>query len=1298
MTENQTQAEQVKKPTRRPIWKRLGIAIFSLLLLLAILVYTLLYTSLGMKVTTYALNKWLPELKIAQLDGTLHDFTLKGFDLELPGVSVKIDDAALSLSGLCLLKVQACIEQFNANGVNVMINTNQLSPSEPEAESQSVLAERSLIKMPLPIKLNATHLTRVKVQVDDMQFGLSDFQGNAKWIAEKLYVYPSIAQNLSAIFADNPAPNNHIAQTSSNVAQPDVPINQLINNIFNQPLITTLPQVSIPLDINVESLTGDNWFLHIAGDDYHFRHVIIKNNMENNHIMVERVETDAQTPYATGHVIVNGDMVLGDDWPLSANVNIKTAQDQLTGQFSGKLLGELATQSKITGINQANIKASINFIEKYMPVKIDTTGKHLQWPLNGKPQYQLNDFTIKTSGSVQQYQLTLKGAFKGENLPDTLFDVLGNGTTEMAHFDHAIAKFPQGEINLNGQMSWVNALKWDLLVKINHVDLTKELPAYPIKLTGDIQTSGTFGSDKSGNDKWQIDISKLQLKGNIKRAEFTSTGALSANSDHLISANKLAIIWGKNEVNLNGSTEKGNLTSQLKLNNLALLLNEIQGAINGEIKMNGTLTKPTVDANLAITNFTWQDISINRANLIAALHYQDQLSGKISFVGQHMEVPNLTINNANIELTGNENSHTLTVDINGVPVSLKSTLTGHLDNDHKKWTGAIPETVLFTDNPIAANSTSDKKTAATQNSWRLAKTLPLSYDLDKQTATIGAHCWLNSAANSNASICLDQPFTDAANHETTLSLNHIDLATLPLPNDGETKLAGKIDGKATIRATADSKIPTIKLNITSHDVYIKQMLASQTLPIPFDIFNIHFDMNERQAKLDWNFSLKDLGNVTGNLIIDDPTGQKRLNGRLVIDNLALALLNPLLESDEYAKGSINGNVKFAGTLLDPYITGAIELKQSEIKASQLPADIKSAIMTIEFHGKSSTLRGILTTKAGDINIDGKASWRTINDWRASLTVKGAAMEVSLPPMIVMTVIPDIKIEANPKELSLQGKVDIPKGKITVETMPPSTVDVSSDEVMLDKNHQEVKPDQLGMNIKTDLIITIGNKVLVDAFGLKASLTGNLQVLQENKGLEVHGQIVVPQGRFRAYGQDLIIRKGEITFAGPADQPALDVEAIRNPESMDGTVTAGIRVTGTADDPKIEIFSDPAMSQQEALSYLLRGQGLDSGEQSDNDMMTAMLVGLGTAKSGQFIGDVGSLFGIKNLTLDTQGAGNSSKVVVSGYLLPNLQLKYGVGIFDSLATFTLRYRLMPRLYLEAASGLAQTLDLIYQLEF
>ena len=97
-------------------------------------------------------------------------------------------------------------------------------------------------------------------------------------------------------------------------------------------------------------------------------------------------------------------------------------------------------------------------------------------------------------------------------------------------------------------------------------------------------------------------------------------------------------------------------------------------------------------------------------------------------------------------------------------------------------------------------------------------------------------------------------------------------------------------------------------------------------------------------------------------------------------------------------------------------------------------------------------------------------------------------------------------------------------------------------------------------------------------------------------------------------------------------------------------------------------------------------------------MTSMLIGLGATTGNGIVGEIGDTLGIKGLGLDTTGVGENSQVVVSGYVLPGLQVKYGVGIFDSLATLTLRYRLMPRLYLEAVSSVDQALDLLYRFDF
>jgi translocation and assembly module TamB len=125
-------------------------------------------------------------------------------------------------------------------------------------------------------------------------------------------------------------------------------------------------------------------------------------------------------------------------------------------------------------------------------------------------------------------------------------------------------------------------------------------------------------------------------------------------------------------------------------------------------------------------------------------------------------------------------------------------------------------------------------------------------------------------------------------------------------------------------------------------------------------------------------------------------------------------------------------------------------------------------------------------------------------------------------------------------------------------VPESAVGVSSDEVMLDKNLQPITaerryPDQQQPD-------DVGNNVRLDAFGLKARLTGDLW--RRTTGAGPNGQINIPEGRFHAYGQDLIVRKGELLFSGPPDQPLLNIEAIRNPDATERRRDRRRRVTGS----------------------------------------------------------------------------------------------------------------------------------------
>lgn len=1266
--------KKIKRIKQIRRWKKRSLAVLFTSVFLIVFLMVLMYTSLGVKLITTVLEKVMPEIQIEQVHGTLYDLKLDGFSMKLDGVDVKIDQAELSLSGLCLIQGKICVKNLAAQNVLVNIHTDQFAVDDNNTE-QPIVTERSVIDMPLPIDLRQVDFANVVVNVDDMHFALSSFKGKANWVNEKIYIFPTTIMDIEAIFPDQPSTT--VAKTSSN---DDLSISQTINDIFNKPLITTLPTVNIPLDIYISSLKGNNWLLHIAGEDFRFNNIAIEGSTENNIINAKLVQTSAITPYVNADISVKGKVILGDDWPINADIKVKTAATknqvatEISSKIAGKLLGKLAADMQISGFNQADISTKIDFVETYMPITAKITGTKIQWPISGNADYLLKNFDVDLSGSVKDYHLNVKGDFYGDGLPTVLLNMQTDGSNDGINIKSLTAKLPQGEVTTSGTVNWVNALQWTAAVNFNKIDLTKEIPNYPILLNGQVKTDGSFSPTS-----WVANLSDMQLSGNINQAPLNASGSLAITSSQFISANKFNIKWGSNSIDVNGSTKQEDFVAALNLTELSVIQPDLKGNITGHLNVHGSINQPMIKTNLLVKSFAWQDILLNEAQLTGNIEYTNLLKGRIEVKAKNFEMPNVTVDNADIVFSGDEKKHLLTINSEGKPVSTTIKLDGHLNKERTIWQGSLFEAVF------AFNES---------NRWQINKPIQLKYNLSSQQGSVTAHCWVNGRSK----MCLDKNVIISDHGEASITLSDIDLTLFEIINQGDTKIAGTVHGNASIKWSPQQKIPSIIANIESKDVYVSQQIASQTLPIPFDLFVIKANINDQQAKLDWNFSLKDLGGFSGNIKVDSPTNQKILSGKLIVDQLSLSIINPLLNSNEHASGAINGNLKFSGTLQDPYIVGNIGIDHSEIKTTQLPVDINSIMMDINFKGKSSVLKGQMNTKAGVVDIAGAADWQDIQRWNAYVTVKGAAIEVSVPPMLTMSVIPDIRVEADQDQIDLTGKISIPTAKIKVESLPPSTVDVSSDEVMLDANLQEIEPQSSVMKINTKVFVSLGDKVSIDAFGLVARLSGGVYVTQTNKGLTVNGQINIPQGRFKAYGQDLIVRKGEIIFAGPADQPRLNIEAIRNPESIENNVVAGIRVTGLADDPKAEVFSEPTMSQQEALSYLLRGQGLESGDQSENDMMTALLIGLGTAQGGQFIGSLGDTVGIKNLSLDTQGVGDSQKVVVSGYILPNLQLKYGVGIFDALATFTLRYRLLPRLYLEAVSGVEQTVDLIYQFEF
>ncbi|URG53463.1 translocation/assembly module TamB [Pectobacterium quasiaquaticum] len=1328
--ENVAQDNAPPTPARKGRWwKKVGIGLVAFLLLLVVGVGLLVGTTPGLHLLLNTAARVVPGLDIASVSGGWRDLTLKNVSYEMPGVTVKIDEFHLSLALGCLRKSQLCINDLSANRIDVVVDSTALSvAAEPPPPSTPVTE----ISTPFPISLRQLTLSNVQVTVDDTAISLGEFRTGMQWKGRALTLLPTKISALLVALPKTPvdvledgkvtaaemasvvketvqsvretaeqgtsqtlhidnalAANNTVAaattmtptaltsktdSTSDKLAVPEQPLVERLSELFSKPLLPDLPQFTLPLDLNIVEIHGEQ--LRLTGDqDILINNLFLQASTQQQHWRLDKLVV--QSPQ--GGLNVRGEATLSDSWPVSLTANGVLNVDPLKGEklkltVDGGLREQLNVALNLSGPQRAQLELQTQLAEAGLPLALTLQTERVRWPLTGATQYQADNVKLRFNGKATDYALSLHGDLSGAEIPPATLLLDGKGSEQQFTLSRLRLAALQGNADLSALIDWSKAISWRSELVLNGINTAKQWPEWPAKVDGKITTRGSvYGGS------WQLQVPELRLDGNVKANKLTARGELRGNAAGQWTIPALNLALGRNQLNVKGDlSDKWQLDADINAPSLDGILPGLAGRAIGALKLRGNLREPQMLADITASGLRWQAMAISSVRVEGDVRAEQQIQGKLTVRLEALkQEEGLNIALLTLDASGNEKQHQLRLNMQGEPIAGQLALSGSFDRQEQRWRGTLNNTRF--DTPVGE--------------WRLTQDMALDYLNAQQKITIGTHCW----RNPNAELCVPKAIEAGPSGQASIRLNRFDLAMLKPFLTADTVLAGTFTGGADISWQAGQGLPQAKVSLVGNGVSVRQQMRGNTLPIDFDTFTLNAGLDRGRAQLGWLMAIRENGRFSGDIQVTDPRGRRNLGGSVTINTISLALLNPALSKGEKAAGILNANLRLAGNAARPQLFGQMVLERVDIDGNWMPVDLTNGRLAVNFSGMSSTLQGFLKTDNGQLNLGGNADWSRPGAWRARIAAKGQKLRVTIPPMARLDVSPDMVFEATPQLFALNGSVSIPWARIMVKDMPESAVAVSSDEVMLDAQRQPPKKVSAAIPINSNLTIRIGNDVQLDAFGLAARLQGDLKMVQDERGLGLNGQIDIPSGRFKAYGQDLIVRKGLILFSGPPDQPILNIEAIRNPDNTANDVIAGVRVTGMATTPKLEVFSDPAMSQQEALSYLLRGQGLDSGG-ADSSAMTSMLVGLGVAQSGQVVGKIGEAFGVSNLALDTQGVGDNSQVVVSGYVLPGLQVKYGVGIFDSLATLTLRYRLMPKLYLEAVSGISQALDVLYQFEF
>ncbi|MYL25610.1 MULTISPECIES: translocation/assembly module TamB domain-containing protein [Halomonadaceae] len=459
--------------------------------------------------------------------------------------------------------------------------------------------------------------------------------------------------------------------------------------------------------------------------------------------------------------------------------------------------------------------------------------------------------------------------------------------------------------------------------------------------------------------------------------------------------------------------------------------------------------------------------------------------------------------------------------------------------------------------------------------------------------------------------------------------------------------------------------------------------AWQWLPFEYSGLRVAADFGPERTRLSADLAGPEIGQLDLNAGLRPLEKGMPVDGQLNLEALDLALIRPFLDLDT-VEGRLAGRLDVSGPVASPSMQGEVALSEGEIRDPRLPLPLSELSATARIDGTEARIDGNWRSgEEGQGRIEGTASWA--DGPRAEISLVAESLPVSVPPYAELTVFPDLMLRYGEEGVGVSGQVRVPSGSVVIESLPESAVGVSGDTVI-----EGEEPDAGPIPLSLDLDVRIGEeRVDFNGFGVTGNLEGRLNLADD---MVANGNLNLRNGRYELYGQDLRIRRATLLFSGPIDRPFLDIEAVRIVDD----VTAGIRITGPADEPRSEIFSEPPMSQQQALAYLTLGRPLES--ESDSYAMERAAINLGLARTAPLTREIGERVGIEDLQLETEGRGEEASVVASGYLTDRLSLRYGVGLFQPVSRMALRYDLSRNLYLEAASGLASSLDLFYRTDF
>ncbi len=982
-----------------------------------------------------------------------------------------------------------------------------------------------------------------------------------------------------------------------------------------------------------------------------------------------------------GWVEAQGQVRTAGAYPLEATAHGTLTAPGITPRFqfgitAAGTVEELHLEGRVGGPVKAAVEAELAPLDPALPFRLRLEEAEGGWPLESREQVAVSGLRLTAEGDRSGADFMLDGDLDGLHIPRGRWRGSGRVTVAEAVFHVLEGDVLGGRVAGDGRVAWdVGGVQWQTRVEGRDLAPDTKWPGLPTGVEGAVAVTGLAGADG-----WALGVESERLQGLYRGRPVTAGGRVERALDGAWVLDRVRALSPVGVARVHGRlAEVWDLDVAVEVADLAVLDRRAGGRAELRAHIQGPPSNPGVVASGGGTGLLWEGRRVASLHFDARLPEAGRAPGALAVTARGVDFPEVAFDRVRLRGEGTLALHALEWEMVGPVVEGRLAATGGLDQ-WTRWRG------LITGGSVAVQE------------QRLDVRAPVHLSWTDGVLALAAHCW----AYRDASICMEDVRVGPDRGAIIVDLDGFLFQWLEPWLPPRATWEGGLGGRGVVRWGGAEGL-TAELTLEGGEGRMAWVIGEEGDEAEHEIRDLGYERlaaagryREGRAEVELDFVSEAAGHARLVVGTDPRPGRRGLDGQVEVEVVRLGFVRTFFPALGPVSGVLSAQGEVGGTWRDPEFRGFIRLTGGRFSAPEWPLRVEGLDLRVDVDGDDAAIAGTFRSGEGRAVIRGAAGWPS-GAWWLHMDVTGRDLAVSQPPLLEARVDPDLRLWLAPGEARLEGKVVVASGAVTVHEVPWRAAPFSRDVVVVGREVVEAEPEVPdGWRVAADVEVDLGQALTLAGYGVRGRLTGGLRLRQvADAEPEVIGEIRIEDGVYEAYGQRLAIRRGLLIFFGPPQRPRIEVEAVRRIER--DRVTAGVRVEGFADDPTVVLFSEPPMSQEDALSYLVRGRPMGRGGPEGDDVLMHAALALGVYGGGAAAASFAEQLGIREFDIEAVGDDEGAQVVLSGYLSPRLYVAYGVGVFLPGNTVTLRYYLTWQLYLEAVSGMESALDLMYRFE-